>query len=104
MAVRCQLPDTRKPPKSSVLVNQLAVKDIAHVTDTGRCTRDSQRELDALDLLARKDKDRRANRFGTTAGKLLVLHGMNKADNVLFVALDMDPGVWPQPLHLLPAA
>ena len=89
---------------SSALINELAVEDIANVTDTGRCSRDSKRELDALDLLARKDKDGRANRFGTTAGELLLVYGMNKADNVLFVALDMDPGVWPQPLHLLPTA
>jgi len=89
---------------SSALINELAVEDIANVTDTGRCARDSQRKLDALDLLARKDKDGRANRFGTTARKLLLVHGMNKADRVLFVALNMDPGVWPQPLHLTPAA
>jgi prepilin-type N-terminal cleavage/methylation domain-containing protein len=88
----------------SALVNELAVKDIANVTDTGRCTRDSNRELDALDLLTREDEDGRADRFGSAAGKLLLFYGMNKADGVLFVALDMDPGVWPQPLHLLPAA
>jgi hypothetical protein len=29
---------------------------------------------------------------------------MNKANSVLFVAFNMDPGVWTQPLHLLPAA
>ena len=89
---------------ASALINELTVEDVVHVAGADRRTQGSPRELDALDLFTRKDKDRRANRFGTSAGELLLIYEMNKANSVLLVAFNMDPGVWTQPLHLLPAA
>ncbi len=89
---------------ASTLIDELTVEDVVHVTGGDRRTKGSPREFDALDLFTRKDKNRRTNRFGTSARKLLLIYEVNKANSVLFVAFNMDPGVWTQPLHLPPAA
>jgi hypothetical protein len=85
------------------LINELTVEEVVRVTGADRRTKGSPRELDVLDLRTRKDKDRRANRFRTSTRELLLIYGVNKANSVLFVASNMDPGVWTQPLHLRPA-
>jgi hypothetical protein len=86
------------------LIDKLTVEEVIHVTGVDPRTNYFPRELDALDLRTRKNQYGRTNTFRTPARKLLLVCRMKKANNALFVRLDMNPGVRTQPFHLLPAA
>ena len=88
---------------ASALIDKCAVEEIVHGTGIDRGPETFSREPDALDLGTGKDQDRGADRFGAAAGELLLFDRMDKANSILFIAFDMDPGVRPQAFHLPPA-